>query len=74
MGSNTYYTQGYSGHGVNTSHLAGKLLAEAIHGDSSRFDVFAQLPHYNFPGGRLFRVPAVIMGAWYYGLRDKLGL
>ncbi|MDT0603902.1 NAD(P)/FAD-dependent oxidoreductase [Thalassotalea castellviae] len=74
IGENIYYTQGYSGHGVNTSHLAGKLLAEAIHGDSSRFDVFAQLPHYNFPGGRLFRVPAVIMGAWYYGLRDKLGL
>lgn len=74
IGTNTYYTQGYSGHGVNTSHLAGKLLAEAIHGDNSRFDVFANLPHYNFPGGRILRVPATMMGAWYYGLRDKLGL
>ncbi len=73
IGSNIYYTQGYSGHGVNTSHLGGKLLAEAIAGDQTRFDVFANLPHYNFPGGRLFRVPAVMMGAWYYGLRDKLG-
>ncbi len=73
IGNNIYYTQGYSGHGVNTSHLGGKLLAEAISGDQSRFDVFANLPHYNFPGGRLFRVPAVMMGAWYYGLRDKLG-
>ena len=73
MGNNIYYAQGYSGHGVNTSHLAGKLLAETIHGEHSRFDVFAQLPHYNFPGGRMFKVPAVIMGAWYYGLRDKLG-
>lgn len=70
---NIYYTQGYSGHGVNTSHLAGKLLAEAIAGDQSRFDVFAQLPHHNFPGGRLFRVPATMLGAWYYGLRDQLG-
>lgn len=74
IGSNVYYTQGYSGHGVNTSHLAGKLLAEAIHGDSTRFDVFANLPHYPFPGGRLFRVPFTMMGAWYYGLRDALGL
>ena len=74
IGNNIYYTQGYSGHGVNTSHLGGKLLAEAIAGDQSRFDVFANLPHYNFPGGRLFRVPAVMMGAWYYGLRDKLGI
>lgn len=73
IGSNTYYTQGYSGHGVNTSHLAGKLLAEAISGDNSRFDVFAGLPHYNFPGGRIMRVPMTMMGAWYYGLRDKLG-
>ncbi len=73
MGSNIYYAQGYSGHGVNTSHLAGKLLAETIHGEHSRFDVFANLPHYNFPGGRIMRVPAVMMGAWYYGLRDKLG-
>ena len=73
MGANIYYAQGYSGHGVNTSHLAGRLLAETIHGDHSRFDVFANLPHYNFPGGRIMRVPAVIMGAWYYGLRDKLG-
>ncbi|WOH36749.1 FAD-binding oxidoreductase [Thalassotalea fonticola] len=73
IGENVYYTQGYSGHGVNTSHLAGKLLAEAIHGDSSRFDVFANLPHYPFPGGRLFRVPFTMMGAWYYGLRDSLG-
>lgn len=73
MGSNIYYAQGYSGHGVNTSHLAGKLLAETIHGEHSRFEVFASLPHYNFPGGRLMRVPAVMMGAWYYGLRDKLG-
>ena len=73
IGNNIYYTQGYSGHGVNTSHLGGRLLAETISGEHSRFDVFAGLPHYNFPGGRLLRVPAVIMGAWYYGVRDKLG-
>jgi len=74
IGNNIYYTQGYSGHGVNTSHLGGKLLAETISGEHSRFDVFANLPHYNCPGGRLFRVPAVMMGAWYYGVRDKLGI
>jgi len=74
IGSNTYYAQGYSGHGVNTSHLAGRLLANAIDGDASRFDVFAKLPHYNFPGGRLFKVPMTMMGAWYYGLRDTLGI
>lgn len=71
---NIYYTQGYSGHGVNTAHLAGNLLARAIDGDSTQFDVFAKLPHYNFPGGRMFRVPMTMLGAWYYGLRDSLGI
>ncbi|TKB46729.1 NAD(P)/FAD-dependent oxidoreductase [Thalassotalea mangrovi] len=74
IGDNTYYTQGYSGHGVNTTHLAGRLLAEAIDGESSRFDVFTSLPHYPFPGGRLLRVPFTKLGAWYYGVRDKFGI
>ena len=74
IGNNIYYAQGYSGHGVNTSHLAGKILAEAISGEQSRFEVFTGLPHYPFIGGRAMRVPMTMMGAWYYGLRDKLGI
>ncbi len=49
-------------------------MAEAIRGQSERFDAFASLPHYPFPGGRLFRVPMLTLGAWWYGMRDKLGL
>ncbi|NHR07521.1 FAD-binding oxidoreductase, partial [Chromobacterium haemolyticum] len=74
IGDNVYYSQGCSGHGVTYTHLAGRLLAEAIDGDSRRFDRFAGLPHYPFPGGRAFRVPMLTMGAWWYGLRDRLGL
>ena len=57
IGSNIFYSQGCSGHGVTYTHLAGTLLAEAIKGQSQRLDAFANLPHMNFPGGRLFRVP-----------------
>ncbi|MDY0006959.1 MAG: FAD-binding oxidoreductase [Spongiibacteraceae bacterium] len=71
---NIYYAQGYSGHGVCTSHLAGRLIAEAMGQQAERFDVFAGLPHYPFPGGRAFRVPFTLLGAWYYSLRDRLGL
>lgn len=74
LNSHIYYMQGYSGHGVTTTHLAGRLIAETIKGNSERFDAFAKLPHYNFPGGRLFRVPATALGAWYYTIRDKLGI
>ena len=51
-----------------------RILAEAIHGDTSRFDVFAKLPWYPFPGGRTFRVPYSVMGSWWYGVRDRLGV
>jgi gamma-glutamylputrescine oxidase len=73
LGDNIYYSQGCSGHGVTYTHLAGKILAEALRGQAERFDAFAALPHYPFPGGRLFRIPFTALGAWYYSLRDKLG-
>lgn len=74
INGNVYYAQGYSGHGVTCTHLAGKLIAEVMHGQGERFDAFAGLPHLPFPGGRLLRVPLSALGAWYYQARDKLGL
>ncbi len=74
LGDNIYYSQGCSGHGVTYTHLAGKLLAEALRGQAERFDAFGSLPHYPFPGGHLLRVPFTAIGAWYYQLRDRLGI
>ncbi len=74
LGDNIYYSQGCSGHGVTYTHLAGKVLGEALRGQAERFDAFAELPHYPFPGGQLFQVPFSALGAWYYTLRDKLGV
>lgn len=74
IGTNIYYAQGYSGHGVTCSHLAGKVICDAIQGDAKRFDVFAGLPQYPFPGGQALRIPYTAAGAWYYTLRDKLGI
>jgi len=73
IGDNIYYSQGCSGHGVTYTHLAGKVLAEALRGQAERFDAFAGLPHYPFPGGQMLRVPFSAIGAWYYSLRDRLG-
>ncbi|NRA87405.1 MAG: FAD-binding oxidoreductase [Rhizobiales bacterium] len=74
LGENTYFAHGYSGHGVTGSHLFGRILAEAIDGDLSRFDVFEDLRWYPFPGGRTFRVPYSAIGSWWYAMRDKLGV
>ncbi|MFW2544866.1 hypothetical protein ACN2XU_19705 [Primorskyibacter sp. 2E107] len=56
------------------THSFGRILSEAIDGDLRRYDVFAGLPWYPFPGGRTFRVPYSVIGSWWYGLRDKLGV
>jgi gamma-glutamylputrescine oxidase len=67
-----YYLQGFSGHGLALTGLAGKLVAEAMAGDASRFDVFARLKHRPFPGGPALRTPALVLGMAYYRLRDML--
>ncbi|MCQ4295013.1 FAD-binding oxidoreductase [Pseudomonas stutzeri] len=73
LGNNIYYSQGCSGHGVTYTHVAGKVIAEALSGQAERFDAFASLPHYPFPGGQRFQVPLSALGAMYYSLRDRLG-
>ena len=71
---NIFYSQGCSGHGITFTHLIGRLLAEVVQGQAERFSVFEKLPHYPFPGGRLFRVPFTALGALWYDIRDRLGV
>src|SRR6478609_7590323 len=42
LAPNVYFLQGFSGHGIALTGIAGKLLAQAIAGTASRFDVFAR--------------------------------
>ncbi len=69
---NVFFAQGFSGHGVALTGLAGRLLAEAVAGTAERFDVFARIPHRPFPGGRLLRMPALVLAMLWYRLRDLL--
>ncbi len=72
IGSNIYYLQGFSGHGVALTGLAGQLAADAIAGQAERFDVFARLQHQGFPGGAMLRTPSLVLGMLYYRLKDLL--
>lgn len=67
-----YVAGGYSGQGVSIAVLAGKLMADAIAGDTGRFDVFARLPVPRFPGGRRFRAPLLSLAMTWFALRDRL--
>ena len=64
------YLQGFSGHGLALTGMAGLLAAEAIAGQAERFDVFTRLRHKPFPGGDLLRTPALVLGMLWYRLRD----
>jgi gamma-glutamylputrescine oxidase len=72
LAPNVYFLQGFSGHGMALTGIAGKLVAEAISGTAARFDVFARIPHGNFPGGAALRRPALVLAMLYYRLRDLL--
>ena len=72
LAPNVYFAQGFSGHGVATTGLAGRLIAEAIRSQSGRLDLFARIPHAPFPGGRLLRTPLLVLAMAWYKLRDAL--
>jgi len=72
LGKDLYFAQGFSGHGIAATGLAGKLLAEAVAGQTERFDLFDEISHLPFPGGTLFKTPALILAMAWYRLRDML--
>ena len=69
---NVFFGQGYSGHGISTATFAGKVIAEAVTGTASRFDVLSDLPIHTFPGGTLLRYPGMVLGMLYYTIRDRI--
>ena len=70
--SNIYYSQGYSGHGVNMTHLAGKLISEAISGTMERFDLFNSIRPVSIPGTYFLRRPLLSLGVMLYRIKDLL--
>ncbi|MBP6597337.1 MAG: FAD-binding oxidoreductase [Arenimonas sp.] len=72
LGDNVYYAQGFSGHGVAATGLAGRVVAEAIRGQAGRLDAYARIPHRNFPGGRALRTPMLVAAMAWFKLRDAL--
>lgn len=72
INGNVYYSQGYSGHGVNATHTMGEVVADAIGGTMERFDIFEQIRHLRIPGGQWFGNQMVALGMLYYRLKDYL--
>ncbi|MEJ2042841.1 MAG: FAD-binding oxidoreductase [Reinekea sp.] len=70
LNENTYYAQAYSGHGLNATHIAAKVIAEHIHDESDRMAIFERIHHIRFPGGRRLRSPLLAAGMLYHRAKD----
>jgi gamma-glutamylputrescine oxidase len=69
---NVFFAHGFSGHGALVTTLAGELLAEAVTGNMSSFDIFGEFPNRKFPGGQMFARPLATLGLMWFALRDRL--
>ncbi|MFM2045153.1 MAG: hypothetical protein RLY86_3729 [Pseudomonadota bacterium] len=72
IGANTYFAQGYSGHGVALTAICARVMAEAIAGQAERFDIFTRIPHAPFPGPGPLKTPALVLAMLWFRLRDLL--
>jgi glycine/D-amino acid oxidase-like deaminating enzyme len=72
VAADVFYCQGYSGHGVNVTHLAGRIMADAVAGTLEQFDLFANVRPIRIPGAHAARKPLVALGILYYWIRDTL--
>ncbi|MDO6590220.1 FAD-binding oxidoreductase [Loktanella sp. D2R18] len=72
IGSNVFYVQGYSGHGIALSHILAEMTAHCITENSSEFEVFENCRHWNLPVGRKVGSLMIAVGMAYYALRDKI--
>ena len=72
LAQGVFYCQGYSGHGVNVTHLAGRIMADAVAGSVEQFDLFANVKPFVVPGAATFTRPMVTLGMMYYQIKDRL--
>jgi glycine/D-amino acid oxidase-like deaminating enzyme len=72
IGSNVFYVQGYSGHGIGLTHILAEISAKCLCGDSTEFNIFENCKHWHLPVGRQIGSLMIAVGMMYYTLRDKI--
>ncbi len=74
LDANVFYVQGYSGHGVNCSHIAAEILSDAVEAKFADLDVFESVSHFKIPAAEMVGSPMLALGMTYFRLRDALGV
>ncbi len=67
---NVYYAQGFTGHGLNISNIAARVMVEAITGDTTNIDFFKQLNHISVPRNETLQDLMSNLGVLYFKMKD----
>jgi glycine/D-amino acid oxidase-like deaminating enzyme len=70
INGNVWYSQGYSGHGVNVSHILTEVVADAMEGRREVYDLFANYSHFRIPGSQWFGNQIIALGMLYFRMKD----
>ena len=70
LGGGVWYAMGFGGHGMNTTPMAGELIAAAIAEGDDRYRLFA--PFGLTPTGGPLGAAAAQIAYWFYEARDAL--
>ena len=72
LSANVFYAQGYSGHGIATTHLVAEIMANAVQGELQDFKTFAACKQIRVPGSEWLGNQFLAMGMWYYQMLERL--
>ncbi len=68
---NLWYAEGYSGHGIATSHVVAEIAAKAMTGDAEEFALFEQVRHLRLPVGTRAGHLALAAGMGWFRLKER---
>jgi len=69
---NIFYANGFSGHGVNITHIVGKLMAEAIMGKNEDYKIFRKIHNISYPGNGKWDAQIAYAGMQLYSLGGEI--
>ena len=73
LSQNVYYAQGYSGHGIATTHFVGEIMANAIDGQMDSFNIFSDFKQIRIPANDWAVQQMLALGMWYYKMLERIG-
>ena len=68
---NVFFAEGYSGHGIATTHIVAEIMAEALSGHMREFDVFDAVKRLRQPFGQWAAHQSLALGMWYFKMKER---